>query len=130
MIRLKDVEIWDGVEDQSTVDTNVPNGNVEPTSTGFIPLPNTAANNPNLNIKIEASFNSYREDYFLTEVEVIGDVIQVTGDVIGGNILEIDNYTLFVAAIGTNPVITGLVVITLAGVAGATVWFVYRRKNS
>ncbi|MCH8020556.1 hypothetical protein IH785_11915 [candidate division KSB1 bacterium] len=73
---LKDVEIWEGVEDQSTMDTDVPNGNTIPTSTGFIPLSNTADNNPNLNIKIEASFNSYREDYFLTEVEVIGDAIQ------------------------------------------------------
>jgi len=73
---LKDVEIWDGVEDQSTVDTDAPNGNLIPTSTGFIPLSNTADNNLNLNIKIESSFNSYREDYFLTEVEVIGDAIQ------------------------------------------------------
>ena len=77
---LKDVEIWDGVEDQSPVDSNVPNGNTSPTSTGFIPLPNTATNNPNLNIKIEASFNSYREDYFLTEVEVSGDVIPLDPD--------------------------------------------------
>ena len=127
---LKDVEIWDGVEDQSTVDTDVPNGNLSPTSTGFIPLPNTAANNPNLNIKIESSFNSQREDYFLTEVEVIGDAIQGNCNVIGGNILEIDNYALFVAAIGTNPIITGLIGITLAGVAGQAVWFVHRRKNS
>ena len=127
---LKDVEIWDGVEDQSTVDTDVPNGNLIPTSTGFIPLPNTAANNPNLNIKIEASFNSYREDYFLTEVEVIGDAIQGTCNAIGGNILEIDNYTLFVAAIGTNPIFTGLIGITLAGVALQAAWFVHRRKNS
>jgi len=72
---LKDVEIWDGVEDQSTVDTGVPFGNLIPTSTGFIPLSNAADNNPSLNIKIEASFNSYREDYYLTEVEVIGDAI-------------------------------------------------------
>jgi len=72
---LKDVEIWDGEEDQSTVDTEVPNGNTTPTSTGFIPLSNAADNNPDLNIKIEASFNSYSEDYFLTNIEVIGDAI-------------------------------------------------------
>ncbi len=87
---LKDVNIWEGMEDQSTVDTIAFNGNLIPTSTGFIPLPNTATNNPNLNIKIEASFNSYREDYFLTEFEVIGDAIQATSDVIGGNILYPD----------------------------------------
>ncbi len=127
---LKDVNIWEGVEDQSTVDTIAFNGNAQPTSTGFIPLPNTAANNPNLNIKIEAFFNSQTEDYTLTEVEVIGDAIEVTGNVIGGNILEIDNYTLLVAITGTNPVLTGLVGITLAGVALQAAWFVHRRKNS
>ena len=114
----------------STVDTGAPNGNAIPTSTGFIPLSNTADNNLNLNIKIEASFNSYREDYFLTEVEVIGDAIEVPGNVIGGKILEIDNYTLLVAITETNPVITGLVGITLAGIAGQALWFVHRRKNS
>jgi len=49
---------------------------------------------------------------------------------VGGYLIDIDNTSLFVAVIGTSPVITGLVGITLAGVAGATVWFVYRRKNS
>jgi len=86
---LKDVEIWEGVEDQSTVDTDVVNGNTIPTSTGFIPLANTADNNPNLNIKIEAKFNSYREDYFLTDFEVIGDASTLDpdndGDGLGDN---------------------------------------------
>jgi len=127
---LKDVNIWEGIEDQNPDDTIASNGNTSPTSTGFIPLPNTGANIPNLNIKIEASFNSQREDYFLTEVEVIGDAIEVPGNVIGGKILEIDNYTLLVAITETNPVLTGLVGITLAGIAGQAVWFVHRRKNS
>jgi hypothetical protein len=77
---LKDVEIWEGVEDQSTDDTGVVNGNFIPTSTGFIPLANAADNNPNLNIKIEAKFNSYREDYFLTDFEVIGDASTLDPD--------------------------------------------------
>ncbi len=126
---LKDVERWDGVEDQHMKDLGKA-ANTSPKSTGFIPLPNAATNNPNLNIKIQASFNSLLEGYFLTEVEVIGDAIQGNCNVIGGNILEIDNYALFVAAVGTNPVITGLVGITLAGVAGQALWFVHRRKNS
>ena len=126
---LKDVERWDGVEDQHIIDLGNA-ANTSPKSTGFIPLPNTAANNPNLNIKIQAKFNSNTEDYYLTEVEVIGDAIQGNCNVIGGNILEIDNYALFVAAVGTNPVITGLVGITLVGVAGQALWFVHRRKNS
>lgn len=135
---LKDVDVWDAVDDPD--DDSPRTGNTSPTSTLFIPLPNAATNNPNLNIKIEASFNSRSiaapfglislEGYFLTEVEVIGDAIQGICDAVGGNILEIDNYALFVAAIGTNPVITGLIGITLAGVAGVTVWFVHRRKNS
>lgn len=132
---LKDVDVWDGVDDPD--DDSPRTGNTSPTSTLFIPLTNAATNNPNLNIKIEASFNSRSiaapiplEGYFLTEVEVTGDAIQGICDAVGGNILEIDNYALFVAAIGTNPVITGLVGITLAGVAGQTLWFVHRRKNS
>jgi hypothetical protein len=132
---LKDVDVWDAVDDP---DDDSPNrGTTSPLRTDFIPLPNAATNNPNLNIKIEASFNSRSipapiplEGYFLTEVEVTGDAIQGICDAVGGNILEIDNYALFVAAIGTNPVITGLVGITLAGIAGQALWFVHRRKNS
>jgi hypothetical protein len=130
---LKDVDVWDGVDDPDDDGSNL--GTTSPLSTLFIPLPNAATNNPNLNIKIEASFNSRStgpslEGYFLTEVEVTGDAIQDICDAVGGNILEIDNYALFVAAIGTNPVITALVGITLAGIAGQALWFVNRRKNS
>ena len=130
---LKDVDVWDAEDDSD--DDSPETGTILPLSTLFIPLPNAATNNPNLNIKIEASFNSRStnpalEAYFLTEVEVTGDAIQGICNAVGGNILEIDNYALFVAAIGTNPVITGLVGITLAGVAGQALWFVHRRKNS
>jgi hypothetical protein len=53
-----------------------------------------------------------------------------SGQVIGGYLIDIDNTSLFVAAIGINPVITGLVGITIAGITGQVIWFVYRRKKS
>jgi len=49
--------------------------------------------------------------------------------VVGGILLDIDNWSLFVANIGVNPVITGLVAITMAGVAGQAAWFIHRRKK-
>jgi len=49
---------------------------------------------------------------------------------IGGELLEINTVSLLVAAIGTNPVITALVGITIAGVAGQAIWFVHRRKKN
>ena len=54
---------------------------------------------------------------------------QVLNSMIGGAILDIDTASLLVAAIGTNPVITGLVAVTLAGVAGQAAWFIHRRKK-
>ncbi len=52
-----------------------------------------------------------------------------SGQVIGGYLIDINSASLFVAAIGVNPVITGLVGITLAGIAGQAAWFVHRRKK-
>ena len=49
---------------------------------------------------------------------------------VGGYLIDIDNASLFVAVIGTNPVITGLIGITLAGIAGQALWVIHRRKNS
>jgi len=49
---------------------------------------------------------------------------------IGGVLLDIDTTSLLVASIGTNPVITGLFAVTVAGVIGQAVWFVHRRKKS
>ena len=49
---------------------------------------------------------------------------------VGGTLIDIDYTPLFVSALGTSSVITGIVGITLAGIAGPAVWFVYRRKNS
>ena len=48
---------------------------------------------------------------------------------IGGELLDINTVSLLVASIGVNPVITGLVGITLAGVALQAVWFVHRRRK-
>ena len=55
---------------------------------------------------------------------------QTMGSMVGGVLLDIDTTTLLVASIGTNPVITGLVAITIAGVAVQAVWFVHRRRKS
>ena len=49
---------------------------------------------------------------------------------IGGQLLDINTLPLLVGAIGTNPIITGLVGITLAGVAAQAVWFVHKRKKN
>ncbi len=69
---LKDVEVWDGIQDTSVVDSGAPS-NFVPTSTDFLPLSDDAENNPNLKIRIEARFEGFAEEYFLTEFEVIGD---------------------------------------------------------
>jgi len=48
---------------------------------------------------------------------------------VGGELLDINTVSLLVGAIGTNPIITALVGITIAGVAGQAVWFVHRRRK-
>jgi hypothetical protein len=55
---------------------------------------------------------------------------QALNNIIGGVLLEINTIPLLVGAIGVNPIITGLVGITLAGVVGQTAWFVHRRRKS
>ena len=57
-------------------------------------------------------------------------VCQQLGSMIGGELLEINTVSLLVGAIGTNPIITGLVAVTIAGVAGQAIWFVHRRKKN
>lgn len=57
-------------------------------------------------------------------------IVSNMGNMIGGTLLDIDTTALLIASIDTNPVITGLVAITLAGVAGQIVWFVHRRRKS
>ena len=48
---------------------------------------------------------------------------------IGGFLIEIDTMALLVATTGTNPVITLMIGITIAGVAGQVAWFIHRRKK-
>jgi len=50
------------------------------------------------------------------------------GGMIGGELLDIDTMALFVGAIGVNPVITGLVAITMGGVAAQAIWYVNSRR--
>ncbi len=57
-------------------------------------------------------------------------IAQAAGSMIGGALLDINTVSLLVGAIGVNPVITGLVAITMGGVAGQAVWFVHRRRKS
>ena len=52
------------------------------------------------------------------------------GSMIGGELLDINTASLLIGAIGVNPVITGLIGITLVGVVGQAVWFVHRRRKS
>ena len=54
---------------------------------------------------------------------------QALASMVGGWYFDIDTPALLVASIGTNPVITALIGITLAGVAGQAAWFIHRRKK-
>ena len=47
---------------------------------------------------------------------------------IGGELLDLDTMALFIGAIGVNPVITGLVAITMSGVAAQAIWYVNSRR--
>ncbi len=54
---------------------------------------------------------------------------EALASMVGGILLSIDTTGVLVAAIGTDPVITGLVAITMAGIAGQAAWFIHRRKR-
>ncbi len=49
---------------------------------------------------------------------------------VGGILIEIDTMALLVAATGINPVITLMIGITIAGVAGQVAWFIHRRRKN
>ncbi len=55
-------------------------------------------------------------------------IAQAASSMIGGALLEINTVSLLVGAIGVNPVITGLVAITMGGVAAQAIWFVNSRR--
>lgn len=57
-------------------------------------------------------------------------IAQQMNNIIGGTLLEIDNYSLFVGAIGTNPVITSLIGITISGLAVQVAWYIHKKKKS
>ncbi len=57
-------------------------------------------------------------------------IAEAMGSMIGGTLLETNTIPLLVGAIGVNPVITGLVGITIAGIAGQAAWFIHRKKRS
>jgi len=51
------------------------------------------------------------------------------GMMVGGVLLDIDTTAVLLAAIGTDPLITGLVALTMVGIAGQAAWFIHRRKK-
>jgi len=54
---------------------------------------------------------------------------EALASMVGGILLSIDTTAVLVGAIGTDPLITGLVAITMAGIAGQAAWFIHRRKR-
>jgi len=54
---------------------------------------------------------------------------EALASMVGGILLSIDTTAVLVSAIGTDPVITGLVAITMAGIVGQAAWFIHRRKK-
>ena len=60
----------------------------------------------------------------------ISDMMCVVSMAVGGLFLEVDKYALLVASIGVDPLITGLVALTIAGVAGQVGWYIKKKKFS
>jgi len=65
------------------------------------------------------------EGTIISGMQCIGLAMQA----VGGTLLKINTFALFVGAIGVNPIITGLVAITIAGVAGQVAWLVHKKKR-
>ena len=81
--------------------------------------------------------NSYRVvvTQFSTDVQIEVTAKALCGKInfpmmgmVGGIPLDIDTVSLFIGAIGVNPVITGLVAITMGGVAAQAIWYVNSRR--
>ena len=66
------------------------------------------------------------EGTFISELQCLGLGIQA----VGGTLLKINTFALFVSAIGVNPVITALVVATMVGVAAQVGWIVHKKKKN
>jgi len=65
------------------------------------------------------------------DFDMLLQLIQNAGSMaVGGLMIPVDTVVLLAAAIGVDPLITGLVAITMAGVAAQAVWFVHRRKKN
>jgi len=79
---------------------------------------------------VTSSFDSFSSNVFVQAFALCANFnFPMQMGMIGGDLLDINTLPLLVGAIGVNPVITGLVGITIAGVAGQAVWFVHRRKK-
>ena len=66
------------------------------------------------------------EGTFISGLQCLGLGIQA----IGGVLVEISALAVIAAAIGVDPLITGLVVITMLGITGQAAWFIHRRKKN
>jgi len=65
------------------------------------------------------------EGTFISGLQCLGLGLQA----IGGIFVEIDALAVLGAAVGVDPLITGLVVITMLGITGQAAWFIHRRKK-
>jgi len=79
-------------------------------------------------VEIQDQF-SFNQVTILEEVEFCAAADKFPIKFIGGTIIPVDTVSLAIAAIGIDPLITGLVALTIAGVAGQTAWFIHRRKK-
>jgi len=66
------------------------------------------------------------EGTFISGLQCLGLGIQA----IGGVLVEISALAVLAAAVGVDPLITGLVAIIILGVAGQVAWFVHRKKRN
>ena len=131
-------EFWDGLSVTSTAQCTMTHQVIG----GGIKLYHPTLGNPAFDIiheNLDLATNSYKVtiDGFISTGTVQAFAIcqkinfpMNMGSMIGGELLDLDTMALFVGAIGVNPVITGLVGITIAGITGQAVWFVYRRRKS
>ncbi len=66
------------------------------------------------------------EGTLISGLQCIGLAMQA----VGGTLLQINTLAVLGAAIGVDPLITGLVVIIMLGVTGQVAWFVHRKKRN